>query len=297
MLEATVSARREDEYTLYKYVKDLAQIQPTKRINQLKDRCLVSKRWVSFEQALIITKSYRKHEGESIAYKRAWSFYDSCLQIEIGIDPDELIVGNRTKRSRDGVVFPEGGISWLEREIDNLPTRNQDPFEVDPDDRISFFRDIVPYWRGKTLEEVINSRVGDKLELLGSIIQFNQTDHAQGHIAPDCEKWLKLGPAGLIEEIRKCLTSNINDDRKAEYYECSLIVLRAAQELMRRYGRLASDMSYSLGVEKLKEVSTACFALAERPAKSYYEAPPVYMVSFCTAPNGAPMPHLFRRED
>ena len=88
----------------------------TDRIAELKEKSMVQERFTSFEQARIITEIYKKNEDKPIALKRALSFKASCERLDIDIDDNELIVGNRTKRPRDGVVFPEGGISWVERD-------------------------------------------------------------------------------------------------------------------------------------------------------------------------------------
>lgn len=75
------------------------------RISILKDKMLSQPRFVSIEQALIITRTYQENEDKSIPYKRALSLYNALSEIEIGMEPEELIVGNRTKGVRYGVVF------------------------------------------------------------------------------------------------------------------------------------------------------------------------------------------------
>ena len=86
------------------------------RIQILKDKMLSQPRYVSMEQALIITRTYQEHENESAQMKRAYALYNALNELEIGIEPEELIVGNRTKGVRYGVVFPESGISWVDKE-------------------------------------------------------------------------------------------------------------------------------------------------------------------------------------
>ena len=76
------------------------------RISILKDKMLSQPRFVSIEQALIITRTYQENEDKSISYKRALSLYNALSEIEIGMEPEELIVANRTKGVRYGVVFP-----------------------------------------------------------------------------------------------------------------------------------------------------------------------------------------------
>lgn len=106
------------------------------RISILKDKMLSQPRFVSIEQALIITRTYQENEDKSI-HKRALSLYNALNEIEIGMEPEELI-RNRTKGVRYGVVFPESGISWVDREFETIPTRPQDKFNVRPEDIETF---------------------------------------------------------------------------------------------------------------------------------------------------------------
>ena len=133
------------------------------RIQNLKTKMLSQPRYVSIEQALIITKTYQENEQDSKQVKRAKALYNALTQIEIGIEPDELIVGNRTKGVRYGVVFPESGISWVDREFETIPTRPQDKFLVRQEDIRTFREQIVPYWKGKSLEDIVHDRAGDEI--------------------------------------------------------------------------------------------------------------------------------------
>jgi len=62
--------------------------------------------------------------------------------------------------------------------------------------------EIFPYWRGKTLEDCVASRVPEEIQAgsAGKAFSLNQTDHAQGHILPDVARWLRLGVSGLRAE-------------------------------------------------------------------------------------------------
>lgn len=63
------------------------------------------------------------------------SFFKSDIRgIRISVEDEELIVGNRTKGVRYGVVFPESGCSWINQEFETLPTRPQDQFLVKEED-------------------------------------------------------------------------------------------------------------------------------------------------------------------
>ena len=117
----------------------------TKRISKLKEKMLSSKRYASIEQARIITRVYQENEKLSIAKKRALSLKAALEELEISVEDEELIVGNRTKGVRYGVVFPESGCSWINQEFEMLPTRPQDQFLVKEEDIKEFNINYAKY--------------------------------------------------------------------------------------------------------------------------------------------------------
>ena len=117
----------------------------TQRIKDLKDKMLSEPRYASIEQALIITKTYQENEDDPRIIQRAKSLKAALEQMEIRVEPDELIVGNRTAGVRYGVVFPESGSTWVDKEFETLPTRPQDRFNVHQEDIETFRKVIKPY--------------------------------------------------------------------------------------------------------------------------------------------------------
>ena len=150
-----------------------AQSEPTPRIRALKERMLDEPRYLSIEQALIITDVYQAHEGDSAALKRALSLAEAMHRLDIHVDPDELIVGNRTTGVRGGVVFPEAGISWIDRELDTMATRPQDKFNVHPEDAATFRDRILPYWQGRTLEDTLRAEDGPLLDAITRVVKID----------------------------------------------------------------------------------------------------------------------------
>jgi formate C-acetyltransferase len=102
-----------------------------------------------------------------------------------------------------GVIAPEGAVDWVDRELEILPTRPQDKFQIEAVQIKELRGEIFPYWRGKTLEDIVAATIPDKIRqaVRGKAFSLNQTDHAQGHILPDVETWLGLGIGGLREKV------------------------------------------------------------------------------------------------
>lgn len=245
----------------------------TDRIETLKNRMLSFPRYASIEQAKIITDTYKEHEGEPRIMQRAYSLKNALEKINISVEPEELIVGNRTAGVRYGVVFPESGSTWVDKEFETLPTRPQDKFNVNEDD-IKYFRDVIyPYWQGKSLEDVLRSRYGEEIDEIAKVVKINQKDHAQGHINPDCEGWLKKGPAGLKAEAEEHYAKETDEDKKL-FYKSVVTVMEGTINFIQRYRDLLNEQADENPewADNMRNVAKICDNISKRPAETFHEA-------------------------
>lgn len=244
------------------------------RIAVLKERMLSEKRYASIEQAKIITESYQKHENDPRILQRAYSLRAALERLEIRVEPEELIVGNRTAGVRYGVVFPESGSSWVDREFETLPTRPQDKFHVRQED-IRYFREVIkPYWQGKSLEDVLKKNYGAEINRIAKVVKINQKDHAQGHICPDCKLWLEKGPRGLWQDADEHEKEAATEAKL--FYESVKIVMEGVSHFMVRYADRIREMEASEQTEarrrEMEQVAANCEKLAKHPAETFHEA-------------------------
>ena len=141
---------------------------------------------------------------------------------------------------------------------------------------------MFPYWRGKTLEDAVAAGIPEDVRLAveGKAFSLNQTDHAQGHILPDVENWLRLGIGGLRAQAIAAHCDN--DERSPErevFYASALAALQAAGEFVSRYAaeaelwppRPAGDLTPERR-EELRVIAVTCRHLAEGPARDFREA-------------------------
>ncbi len=255
-------------------LRAIADLRISARIERLKRKTLEEPRFLSVEQGMIVTESYKRDKGRPTIVKRARALALALETIAIDIDPEELIVGNRTAEIRAGVVSPEAGIGWVDRELETLPTRPQDRFRVRREDIGKFRKTIAPYWQGKSLEDAVKTRIGRDIETIGAVVKINQTDHAQGHICPNVATWLTEGPVRLLERVRKRYAAAA-DERK-EFYRAAIIVLKAYPKFLQRYGNLAAEKgkksASSAERENLHEIQTVCNRLAQHPPRTFRES-------------------------
>lgn len=246
----------------------------TQRVKNIRERILSEPRYASIEQAMIITDTYKKNENQPRIIQRALALKASLEQIKITVHPDELIVGNRTAGVRAGVVFPEAGSSWVDREFETLPTRPQDKFNVHEEDIETFRKEIYPYWKGKSLEDVLDERYGKEIKEIEKVVKINQKDHAQGHINPNVPEWLEYGPAGYRKMAEEKLETATKESQK-QFYQSVMIVMKGVQHFMMRYHDLLIKEAESQSAERkasMEKVAEICKNISIRPAESFHEA-------------------------
>lgn len=252
----------------------MKQSEMSPRIKKLREKMLSEPRYASIEQARIITATYKSNETKPRMIQRALALKAALVEMEIRIEPGELIVGNRTAGVRAGVVFPESGSTWVDSEFEDLPNRPQDKFNIRADDVQIFRNEIKPYWAGKSLEDVLKARYGKQIAEISKVAKINQTDHAQGHICPDCKLWLKVGAAGLKAQAAEKLQTATGD--KKVFYEGISIAMDGVQNFMKRYALLAANLAKlqpdEISKRELEQVAKNCNALAERPPQTFWEA-------------------------
>jgi len=247
---------------------------PVDRITRMKDRLLRNEREVDIERARYTTESYQLTEGEPMPIRRAKMLLHLARNMSIAIYPDELIVGNRSLLPRMGVIAPEGAVDWIDKELEILSTRPQDRFSIKPEQIKELREKIFPYWRGKTLEDAVVAHIPDEVNaaIRGKVFGLNQTDHAQGHILPDVEGWLRLGIKGLREKVNSAQRHH----ESRIFYDAALITLQAAQEFMTRYADLArllaNQTEETSRRNELEQIASVCQWLSQNPPRYFWEA-------------------------
>lgn len=249
----------------------MEKLKNSERIETLKKKMLDEERFASIEQAKIITRVYQENENLSTPLKRALALKTCLEELEISVEPEELIVGNRSKGVRAGIVFPESGLRWVNEEFETLPTREQDRFSVHPGDIEKFRKEIYPYWHGRSMEDVISREYGLEISAMSKVVKINQKDHAQGHICPDTKLWLEKGPAGLIELAKE---NAKNHPENPDFYQSVIWTLEGAQTFMRRYADLLRKTAEENPehTQDLNDLAEICDSLAVRPAQTFHEA-------------------------
>lgn len=264
--------------------QDSVDPSPFNRVQMLINSFFKNKPSLCIERAVIFTDVFRETEGEPIIIRRAKAFKRYCLDKKIKIISGELIVGSAASKPRAAIFCPEHATGWLIEELDELPTRHQDPYEVTEEKKCMLRGSIFPYWKGKCTSDYwlkhIPAIVKEIAVKTGIIDVEIKTQSAPGEIAPYYEMLLRKGFNGIKKEAEQFLSkldySNPEHYPKINFYQASILCIEGIIKLAERYSERAtkqmnveSNQSRKLELQQIAEI---CKWVSGNPPRTFWEA-------------------------
>lgn len=259
------------------------RIEPTSRIKKLRNEIVLAEPSVCSERAVIVTKSYSESEGQPPVIRRAKALRDVLEQMTINIWDDELIVGNHASERRAAPVFPEWGVYWLERQLDEIETRPQDRMAV-PEKVKEDLRSIFPYWRGKTVYDRVWGTLPEDVKKARTAYVFTVDLYERGsfgHMIYDSPRILREGFRGVKRQIAEKLAAADMADPKAlpriQFWQAADIVCDGIINFAHRYAEqartlAASELMTPTRRDELLKIAEVCDWVPENPARDLWEA-------------------------
>ena len=177
------------------------------RCQRLREQVVNAKSYICMERARLITKSYKESEGLHPLMRRAKAFHDILVGMSVYILPDELIVGHQAGKQRSAPLFPEFAVEWVDEEIETFEDRPQDSFTPIKEEIEEYRRDIVPYWKGKTMFDRVQSYIPYELRLErydANVFSLGlHEDGGLGHVLLDYGMLCREGLGGFVVNVKK----------------------------------------------------------------------------------------------
>ena len=254
------------------------------RISRLVQKMLVLPALCT-ERGRIMTESYKETEGGPPVIRRAKALAKVLDGISLHIDEGELIVGRPTSKQRGGALIPELNAQWVLNEMDTMSTREWDRFAPVSDEEKAEIRELLPYWQGRSLDDLWKARVPEDKQRLynkGFIIGANYATNSlyPAHMAPDYEKILTRGLKGIQDDIAEAMKDldlvAPEDLKKYQFYKAARITLDAACRFAERYAGFAETLAEaerdSNRKEELQKIAATCRKVPAGPAGTFFEA-------------------------
>ncbi|AOR23643.1 glycyl radical protein [Clostridium taeniosporum] len=257
-------------------------INPTKRVEKLKEEIFSAVPCIEADRAVILTESFKETENEPIIIRKAKALEKILNEIPVIIRDGELIVGSLTKNPRSCQVFPEFSNQWLVDEFDKLEKRTSDLFKISEKTKSKLI-ETFEYWKGKTVSELATSYMSDETKNAMNTKVFTVANYhfnGLGHISVDYSKVLEKGFLGIIEETEDAINnadkSNPEYVKKKVFWDSLILSCKAAIKYANRYSELAKKLAGETEDKKRKnellKISEICKKVPANPAETFYEA-------------------------
>jgi len=233
------------------------------------------------EKAVILTQIHKETEGESMIIRRAKALHELLNKMPITIADWQLIVGSPSAEPFSVSPHPEGCWKWVLTELDSFSTREGDKYYVTEEDK-KILRDILPWWKGKCLEDVILGMLPPEVydAYKTGLIDSGAMVQGCGSCSPDYKKALETGFLEIIDQIKKKMTAmDLTDDKSYKkwlYYKAASICCDAVIDWAHRHAESAKNLAgKEIRSERKKElllIADNCNKVPAHPSESLFEA-------------------------
>lgn len=254
------------------------------RAQRLRDQVLTVPE-VCIERATLMTESYMETEGQPAPVRRGKALYKILSEKKIRIEPGELLVGWQTSKARGAAMVPEISAAWIDGELDGLSERKWDPYvEMSEEDKRITREFILPYWKGKSLNDQIYHYIPQELHKFNhtavTSMGFSENGQYFGHVTGEFKKYLRVGVKGILDEIQNELDhldySKAEDLHKYHELQGMVYSYQAVLAYAKRYSELARRMAQEEADETRKQelemIADTCAKVPYEPAGNFYEA-------------------------
>lgn len=256
------------------------------RVARLVEESKAAEVRVSTERAELLTAFYRENEGRyPVPVLRALAFLHLCEHRALRIGPHELIVGDRGPGPKLVPTYPELTCHSAE-DLRTLDGRASTPYRVEDADIERYEREVIPYWRGRSMRDRVFAHVPDEWRRAyeaGVFTEFME-QRSPGHTALDGTLYRK-GMEDFRAEIaerkaRLDLLADPDATRKGEQLDAMDIACRALVRLAERYADLAESLASGEADEarreELRHVARVCRRVPAHAPRDFHEAVQAY---------------------
>ncbi len=258
----------------------------SERVNRLRQQSLAVIPTVSTERAELMTAFYRQQRAvTSPPIVRAESFRYLMENKVIYIGEEELIVGEKGPAPKATPTYPELCCHSLQ-DLDILDSREKVPFKVSPEARKLYEDVIIPFWRGKSMRDLIFREMTDEWKdayEAGIFTEFME-QRSPGHTVLD-NKIYRKGMLDFQLDIERSLQNldylhDADAYAKQEQLKAMHIVAGAIIHFAERYAerarQLAEQEVNSQRKAELEHIAAICSHVPAHAPRDFWEALQAY---------------------
>ena len=256
------------------------------RVSRLRGQSLAAVPTISTERAELMTEFYQQNtELISAPVRRALAFRHLMENKLIYIGEGELIVGEKGPAPKATPTYPELCCHSLQ-DLDILDSREKIPFKVSPQARKMYETCIIPFWRGKSMRELIFREMTEAWKdayEAGIFTEFME-QRSPGHTVLD-DKIYHKGMLDFQRDIEASMQAldYLNDPeayQKQQQLQAMHIAAGAIVRLAERHAERAAVLARQETDEgrkaELERIAEVCRRVPAYPPRDFWEALQAY---------------------
>ncbi len=254
----------------------------TERVAQLRQQSLEAVPTISAERAVLLTEFYQQNSDlMSAPVRRALAFKYLMEHKTICINTGELIVGEKGPVPKATPTYPELCCHTLE-DLDILNSREKISFAVSDDVRDTYEDVVIPFWRGKSMRELIFDSLPAEWKAAyeaGVFTEFME-QRSPGHTVLD-DKIYRLGFLDLKAKIQQSLQAldYLNDpsayDKREQLKAMDITanaLIRFAERHAEKARELAEQETDPQRKAELLRIAEVCTWVPAHAPRDFWEA-------------------------
>jgi len=253
------------------------------RVRKLREQTIREKPYITSERAVLVTEFYESDSAQqsSLPVKRALTLKHILENKKIWIGEDELIVGERGPAPKAVPTYPEICCHSLE-DLEILNSRKKTPYTVDDDTKRAYKEKIIPYWKGKSMRDMIFREMSNEWKAAyeaGVFTEFLE-QRAPGHTVLDNKIYSK----GLVDfkkdiEERIAKIDFLHDPEAHKKME-ELKAMKIAADALTQYAKRHADKAKELlkkeknpkRRKELRKIAAVCTHVPAQAPRDFWEA-------------------------
>ena len=254
----------------------------SERVARLRQQSLEARPTISTERAKLMTEFYRQDLGPvSAPTRRALAFQYLMEHKTVCINEGELIVGEKGPAPKAAPTYPELCCHTLE-DLDILNSREKISFAVSPQARQVYQETIIPFWRGKSMRDLIFQEMTEdwKAAYEAGIFTEFMEQRSPGHTVLD-DKIYRKGFLDFKRGIQQSLQGldYLNDPQAYDKQEqlkamdiCADALIRFAERHADKARELAQRETDPQRKKELERIAEVCTHVPAHAPRNFWEA-------------------------
>jgi pyruvate formate-lyase/glycerol dehydratase family glycyl radical enzyme len=254
----------------------------TERVARLRQQSLDAVETIATERAELMTEFYRQELGPvSAPMRRALAFRHLMEHKTICINDGELIVGEKGPAPKAAPTYPEL-CCHSPGDLEILDSREKVSFKVSDAARRSYAEEIIPFWQGKSMRDLIFREMTPEWQAAyeaGIFTEFME-QRSPGHTVLD-DKIYRKGMLDFIAEIEHSLEAldplkDAGVYAKAEELRamriCAQALIRNAERHAEAARSLAAAETDPVRRAELEHIAEVCTRVPAQRPRDFWEA-------------------------